>query len=151
MTPDHSRSPSPNDEDDQSEIEYPMSYMSENLPSIIPRTPQPSLRRNSNGSTKLLNSGIKLSRKSFSIEKPKKTEKEEVIRPALSTIVSKSFYSSGTKTPQPIVKSENVLTKSRVKSAKTRRSGGGGGSSVRMHRSRSSGQRCEKRDLRLFS
>jgi len=119
--------------------------MSENLPSIIPRTPQPSLRRNSNGSTKLLHSGIKLSRKSFSIEKPKKTEKEEVISPALSTIVSKSFYSSGTKTPQPIVKSENVLTKSRVKSAKTRRSGGGGGSSVRMHRSRSSGSLKRKR------
>jgi len=141
LTPDHSRSPSPND--DQSENEFPMSYISENLPSTIPRTPQPCLRRITSGPNKLLNSGIKLTRKSFSIEKPKKADKDEVISPALSTIVAKSFYSSGSRTPQPIVKSENVLTKSKVKSAKNRRSGGGG--SIRMHRSRSSGSLKRKR------
>jgi len=107
----------------------------EDLPSLIPKTPQPELRRVSLARRQISTPTIKTpSRKSFSIEKPKFQEapKPETDRPSFEAL---SFYSSGSKTPQPSSKTST----SAFRSVKSRRNLG-------RLRARSTGGNKRKRD-----
>ena len=78
--------------------------------------------------------------KSFSIERPpKKVVEETTVSPALANIVSKSFYSSGSRTPQPVSTSTVTVSKQKNKPIKTKKRSVGSKGSLKHHRSRSAG------------
>ena len=126
---------------DLSDISIPLpSNVTNSIPSIIPKTPQPQLRRLSSGK-QIATPLLKTTMKTFSIEKPqRKSEEKSTVSPALASIVSKSFYSSGSRTPQPVsTSSSSTASKQKVKAVNSKRRSVGSKGSMKHHRSRSAG------------
>ena len=125
---------------DLSDLSIPLpSNVIDSIPSIIPKTPQPHLRRLSSGK-QILTPLLKTTMKTFSIEKNLRKEEAKItVSPALASIVSKSFYSSGSRTPQSVSASASLISKQKVKPANLKRKSTGSKGSLKHHRSRSAG------------
>lgn len=125
---------------DLSDLSIPLpSNVIDSIPSIIPKTPQPQLRRLSSGK-QVLTPLLKTTMKTFSIEKIQRKEEAKItVSPALASIVSKSFYSSGSRTPQSVSAAASSVSKQKVKHANPKRKSAGSKGSLKHHRSRSSG------------
>ena len=124
----------------------PPTFDNEEMPSLIPKTPQPELRRGSRSLKQISTVSTKtVPSKSFTIEKPKFEEDKSpnVGRPFIAT---ENFYSTSSvsKTPQPSSLSAKVVSSSKAKtvSSKRRRTGCG---TMRRHRSKSTGGIKRKR------
>ena len=126
---------------DLSELSMSLPSNMTSIPSIIPKTPQPQLRRLSSGHNKqILTPVVKTTMKTFSIEKPRRKVEESSVNPALSSIVARSFYSSGSKTPQPVsAPVASAASRQKMKSSKRRSNG-----SLKSHRSKSTGAKRKR-------
>ena len=119
------------------------SFDDEEIPSLIPKTPQPELRRASLPIKQISLSSVKtVPKKSFSIEKPQLKEAESPSTGPHPAIATDNFYSSGSKTAKVSSVSAKVSSsKAKTVSSKRRSSRG----AMQRHRSKSTGGIKRKR------
>ena len=114
----------------------------EEIPSLIPKTPQPELRRVAHPKKQISTPTIKISRESSGIEKPKFKEDSQP-SPDPPSFTTASFYSSGSRTPQSLSSSISVSVSRSSKSVKSRRGSERG--TMSRHRAKSAGGVKRKR------
>ena len=137
------RTPSKHNYPDPPSSSPPPTFDDEEMPSLIPKTPQPELRRGSRSIKQISTVSTKtVPKKSFTIEKPK-FEEDKSQGSGSPSIATENFYSSGSKTSQQSSVSAKVVSASKAKTVSSKRRTGCG--TMRRHRSKSTGGIKRKR------